>query len=317
LKINKSLEAITKLDKELKLKIVKDISKQLLEMYVFKEKAMEIERKLNEKTKSGLFDNITDIRIFTNELNKILLDNSKDKHLTLEYNDPYLKNIISHRDCSKEEIEKIKQEHVEKYKKENFGFRKLEILEGNIGYIDLRFFDKTAAAFESAKAAMKFLANTESIIFDLRKNNGGEFEMIVFLASHFLESGILWNTVEWPYKKTTEEFWISDDIDGKKMIDVDLYVLTSKDTFSGGEDFAYGMKCLKRALLIGETTKGGAHPTASFSVLDLLVLNIPRGRSINPISKTNWEVVGVKPDISIKADLAYEKAYELALKKSS
>lgn len=306
---------ITNLDKKTKLEILTEISKKLLEMYVFNEKAKEVERKLNENFNNSAFDKITDIQIFTNEINKIFQEITNDKHLRIIYDIPSLYRIIKLRESSQEEIERIRQEQIEFYRKINFDFKKLEILDGYVGYLDLRGFAKIAIAAETAIAAMKFLANTDSIIIDLRENNGGEPEMVTFLASYFLESGILWNTIKCPSKKTTEEFWILDEVTGKKMLEKDLYILISKDTFSAGEEFAYGMKCLNRATLIGETTKGGAHPTIGISVLDLLILNIPEARSVNPISKTNWEEVGVEPDISIDAELAFTKAFELALKK--
>ncbi|NHJ48512.1 MAG: S41 family peptidase [Asgard group archaeon] len=304
---------IVNLDKKLKLKILNEISKQLLEMYVFNDKAKEIDRKLIENFNNGIYDNITDIHKFANEINNIFQEISNDPHLQVSSDISNLNRIITLRESKEDDIKKIKQEQFDRYREMNFGFTKLEILDGNIGYIDLRGFCQTDYASETVIAAMSFLANTNSIIFDLRENGGGEPEAVLFLASYFLKEGILWNTIVWPYKKTTEEFWILDQVSGKKMLDKDIFVLLSKDTFSAGEDFAYGMKSLNRATLIGETTRGGAHPTGGFSVLDLLVLNIPNGQSINPITKTNWEGVGVEPDISITAELAFDKAYGLAL----
>ena len=304
------------LDNKKKLEILKAISKQLIEMYVFTDKAKEIEKKLDENFNKGNFDNITAIQVFANKINNIFQEISNDQHLQIKYDISELNRIITLRESNQDEIKRVKQEQIDSFRDLNFGFKKLEILDGNIGYLDLIGFCETDYASETAIAAMNFLANTNSLIIDLRENGGGEPEMVLFLASYFLEAGILWNTIVWPYKKTTEEFWILEKVTGKKMIDKDMYVLISKNTFSGGEDFAYGMKCLKRATLIGETTRGGAHPTDGFSILDLMVLNIPKGQAINPISKANWEGVGVKPDIYIDAELAFNKAYELALEKS-
>ena len=39
-----------------------------------------------------------------------------------------------------------------------------------------------------------------------------------------------------------------------------IYVLTSHHTFSGAEDFAYGMQMAKRATIVGEKTGGGRSP---------------------------------------------------------
>lgn len=43
---------------------------------------------------------------------------------------------------------------------------------------------------------------------------------------------------------------------------------------------------------------------------------VPSGRAINPITKTNWEGTGVKPDVEVKADDALKTAHLMALKKS-
>jgi len=93
-----------------------------------------------------------------------------------------------------------------------------------------------------------------------------------------------------------------------------LYVLTSKGTFSGGEELAYDLKCLRRAQLIGETTGGGANPTGPPNELDDgFRIFVPWGRPINPVTKTNWEGVGVTPDVSVPASAALEEAHRRAL----
>ncbi len=96
------------------------------------------------------------------------------------------------------------------------------------------------------------------------------------------------------------------------MSDVPLFVLTSSETFSGGEEFIYNVQTQKRGLIIGEVTGGGANPGGMFPAGNGIAVFIPTGRAINPITKTNWEGVGVKPDIEIPRDDALEKAIALA-----
>ena len=91
-----------------------------------------------------------------------------------------------------------------------------------------------------------------------------------------------------------------------------MYVLTSGRTFSGAEEFAYNLQALKRATIVGETTGGGAHPGGIVTLPHGLAVFVPTGRAINPITKTNWEGTGVKPDVAVPADTALEKALELA-----
>ena len=123
------------------------------------------------------------------------------------------------------------------------------------------------------------------------------------------------NSLYWRKGDRTEEFWTRKEVAGKRYLGKDVYVLTSSRTFSAAEEFAYDLQALKRATIVGETTGGGAHPGGAKPIDDHFVMFVPRGRAINPVTKTNWEGVGVKPDVAVDADEALEKAHELALKK--
>lgn len=302
-----------KLDKKTKKEIIVETSKFIVERYVFPDVAKKIQNHLLSKLSEGEFDKLSDIQSLAFRITEIIRDISKDGHFQLIFDPTALERIITDRDQNDEEKERIKQERIDLERQANFGFQKLEILEGNIGFFDLRQFCHPDYAADMAIAAMNFLSNTDAIIIDLRKNGGGEPEMVLLLASYFFDKRTQWNAIDRPSEKLIEQFWTLPHVPGKKMVDVDLYVLTSNRTFSGAEDFSYGMKCLKRATLIGETTGGGAHPIDFFSIQDLLVLRLPTARSINPYSKTNWEGTGVDPDITIPSDQAFDVAYVLAL----
>lgn len=112
----------------------------------------------------------------------------------------------------------------------------------------------------------------------------------------------------------TDEFWTADEAPGKKFGgSKKVYVLTSKDTFSGAEEFSDNLKQLKRATIVGETTGGGPHPGRVHRIHPHLTVFIPNGRAINPISKTNWEGTGVVPDVPVKAADALCVAERLAI----
>lgn len=203
-------------------------------------------------------------------------------------------------------------------RKENFGFRKVERLGGNIGYIDLRNFASPDYAKETIADAMGFVANTDALIFDMRFNGGGDPAGVQLICSYlFGDKPVHLNDLYYRPNDETKEFWTLKKVDGVKMPDVPVYVLTSGFTFSGAEEFSYNLKNLKRATLVGETTGGGAHPGGMMPVNDNFVVFIPTGRAINPITKTNWEGTGVTPDVFIKSELALEKAQMLALEKLS
>jgi C-terminal processing protease CtpA/Prc len=197
----------------------------------------------------------------------------------------------------------------------NAGYRKVERLGGNVGYLALDSFADGEAAAEPAAAAMNFLANTEALIIDLRKNGGGTPTGVVLLASYFFsDKPVHLNSLHWRKGDRTEEFWTRKEVVGKRYPGKDVYVLTSARTFSAAEEFAYDLQAQKRATIVGETTGGGAHPGGARPIQEHFVMFVPAGRAINPVTKTNWEGTGVKPDVAVAADEALDKAHELAVK---
>ncbi|MFX0087329.1 MAG: S41 family peptidase, partial [Candidatus Hodarchaeota archaeon] len=256
-----------------KSKIIQEINKLLQERYIFPKMAKKIAGKLEDNFEKGEYQNINDLSSFALNLRKTL-NISKDKHLCVLYDQEHLKRIIDNR-SDKKEAEKLELlNKIRIGKKENFGFVKVEILEGNIGLIDLRKFynTKIKEAGKAATAALQFLRNTDAIIIDLRNNGGGEPEMVQLLASYFFEDRTRLNSIERPYEGYVEQYWTYPYLPGKNHSDKDLYILTSKNTFSAAEDFIYALQCQKRAIIVGEITKGGAHPVDFFSIQDLLVL---------------------------------------------
>jgi hypothetical protein len=112
-----------------------------------------------------------------------------------------------------------------------------------------------------------------------------------------------------------EQFWSLAYVPGRRLPDTPVYVLTSRGTFSGAEEFSYNLKNMKRGKIVGEVTGGGAHPTELFLLKDFdIVFSVPYGRAVNPITGTNWEGVGVKPDMECPASEAFDIAYLDALK---
>ncbi len=194
----------------------------------------------------------------------------------------------------------------------NFGFERVERLDGNIGYLDLRYFANPPEAISTAAAAMDFLANTDALIFDMRQNGGGSPGMVHFLCSYLFTERIHLNSFYYREGDRTEDYFTLEGVPGRQRPDVPVFVLTSASTFSGAEEFSYNLSTQKRATLVGETTRGGAHPGNLFPINDQLEIFIPIGRAINPITGTNWEGVGVKPHVPVPADEALEAALELA-----
>jgi len=152
------------------------------------------------------------------------------------------------------------------------------------------------------------------LIVDVRKNRGGTPDGVQLWHSHlFPDSDTHLNDIFHTDTGGIRQYWTLAHVPGPRYLDRPVYLLTSAFTFSAGEEFAYNLKALRRATLIGETTRGGAHPTDVLPITPTLEITVPIARSVNPITGTNWEGSGVEPDVAVPADEAFDVAYRMAL----
>ena len=108
----------------------------------------------------------------------------------------------------------------------------------------------------------------------------------------------------------TKQFWTNSIADSRRIGDkVSVYVLTDKKTASGGEELAYDLQQLKRAAFVA-SLRGAARFRAARSDCRI-ISEFSSTMAINPITKTNWEEVGVQPDVAVPGDQALTKAIEL------
>lgn len=291
---------------------IDSISNKLQSTYVFPDMAKEMSDMIKKNSKKGKYNTITDPFEFATQITKDLLSISQDKHIRVEYNPQEI--------AAQEEVHTAEDslnylnQYIEDIKRENFGFKELKILEGNIGYLDLRSFSDVEYAGATAVSAMNFLSNSNAIIIDLRMNGGGSPAMIQLITSYLFNSyPVHLNNFYWRPTDSHTQTWTLPYVDGNRSPNTPVYVLTSKRTFSAAEEFSYNLKNLERATLIGETTGGGAHPGGPVTVTDKFTVWVPSGRAINPITNTNWEGVGVIPHIKIAASQALEVAQINAL----
>ena len=193
----------------------------------------------------------------------------------------------------------------------NCGFTKVEVLAGNVGYVKYDLFADPEVCRATASAAMTFVAGTRALILDLRDNGGGEPAMVSYIASYLFDARTHLNDLWTRRTGTTKEFWTRDSVPGRRFGGAKpVYVLTSSRTFSGGEEFTYDLQQLKRATIVGETTGGGAHPMSSHRINEHFMITVPLARPVNPVTHTNWEGVGVKPDVKVPAGNALATAQQ-------
>ncbi|MDR6843784.1 S41 family peptidase [Flavobacterium granuli] len=294
--------------------VIDSISLLLNKKYVFPEVAKKMSELILSNFKSGLYSSITDPVLFSERLTTDLLSISKDKHIHVKFNPTLIKELKeTNKNPGQDELP---ASVLEQWKANNYGFKEVKILEGNIGYLDLRNFSDPSLGGETAVAAMNFLSNTNALIIDLRKNGGGSSEMIQLIISYLYNSEpVHLNNFYYRPTDSNTQTWTLPYISGKRMPNVDVYVLTSKRTFSAAEEFSYDLKNLHRATIIGENTGGGANPGGEEIATDRFTIFVPFGRAINPITKTNWEGTGVQPDIEVPADDALLTAQIKALEK--
>lgn len=294
---------------------VSTISKLMFDNYIFPEVSKEMEKYIKSRLNAGDYNSISDPQMFAEELTKDLQSVSKDKHIRVQYNPDQIKRMKENNYNNGEEDNGAPSpEFIQMLKDENYSFRKVERLSGNIGYIDFRNFGPGDLIRDKVAEVMGFVEDCNALIFDMRFNGGGDPTGIQVITSYlFGEEPVHLNDLYFRPRDTTEQYWTLKDIKGKRMPDVPVYILTSSFTFSGAEEFTYNLKNLKRATVIGETTGGGAHPGGMNIADDNFIVFVPVGRAINPITKTNWEGTGVTPDIEINSTKALTKAHILAL----
>ncbi|MBL8188450.1 MAG: serine hydrolase [Acidobacteria bacterium] len=294
-------QPVSTIDAAVRTEVVEGAIKALNDAYVFPEVAQKMEAVIRERMQRKEYDSITDAMQFAAKLTNDLQAVSKDKHLRV---------VLS----QASRFGMNQQQQREAAIKRNFGFEKAERLNGNIGYLDLRGFEPATLASDTATAAMNFLANADALIFDLRQNGGGDPAMVAFLTSYLFDKRTHLNSIYSRPANRTEDFWTREDVPGKKFGNKPVFVLTSNRTFSAAEEFSYNLQSLKRATIIGETTGGGAHPVQARPLGNSFTITVPFARSINPITKTNWEGTGVKPDVAVSSDKALKVAHLAALK---
>jgi hypothetical protein len=285
------------IDPETRAQVIDGTVEAIERSYVFPEVAQRMAQEIRERQRVGAYDAMSEARAFARALTADLQAVSSDKHLRVRYQPgddarpagPLLRNQ---------------------------GFERVEILPGNIGYVEVSsFMGSGEAAAQAAADAMTVVADTAALIVDLRRNGGGSPHTVAMLSSYLFDQPTHLNSLYWRERDRTDEFWTSKEVRGKRFGQgKPVYVLVSRQTFSGAEEFSYNLKALKRATLVGETTGGGAHPGAVRRVHELFTVFVPTGRAINPVTRGNWEGTGVAPDVEVPAAQALQHARELALK---
>jgi hypothetical protein len=284
------------------------------EHYVFPEVGKKICEHLRQQQEGGAYARITSLQGLTERLMMDMQRSSNDKHIGVLVLDERSRELI--RESGGEADEASWAAYIAEARRTNFGFERVERLGGNVGYMKLTRLESPRAAGETAIGAMNFLANCDALILDVRGCPGGRDEMVQLLLSYFFEDQVHFATKIHRQRDNGQQRWTLPYVPGKKLLGVPLYVLVDEWTASGGEALAYFLKHhLEGTTIIGQTTAGAAHMTHGHPVSDLkIIVFIPDGATVSPVTETDWEGTGVKPDIQVPADEALQVAHIEALK---
>lgn len=291
--------------------VVETLARELKARYVFPEVAEQTGAALKARAGQGAYDGAATAQAFAEALSRDLREVGRDGHFRVRF-DPAFKPASDDDDKppTRDEVAQMRQFS----QRRGFGIAKVEQLPGNVGYLDIRGFGPTEFVGPAFSAALSLLSGTEALILDLRQNGGGDPESVAYLVSHFFEEGDTrhLNSIYNRPKNTTRQYWTTATV--APRYGKPVYVLTSARTFSGGEECAYDFQTQKRATLVGETTGGGANPGGAVLLGHGFNAFIPTGRAINPVTGTNWEHVGVKPDLAVPAAEALKAAHGAILR---
>ena len=295
--------------------LVSSIQTHLNTSYIDLDESQKMIAELNKNLESKKYKAITNPSEFSKTLTIDLQSVSNDLHLKVRF-EP--KRIAQKKHIISEEMQLKREKGMAmKMAEINYGFTETKILNGNIGYLNLRLFADIKYARDAATAAMNFLSNTNAIIIDLRTNGGGVPSMMQLLSSYFFnDTPVLLSDFYERKTDTKTQLYSFANVKGKRSTNKPVYILTSKHTFSAAEAFTYTLKHLDKATVVGEVTKGGANRTKRINLNNEFTISMPYIKSIHPITKTNWEGKGVQPNIKTTEKDAFVNAYLDAINKT-
>lgn len=257
--------------------------------------------------KSGVYKNITDPNKLAAQLTNDLRSINGDLHM----------NVSLHSPSGTVKENKVSKNIDTKGTWSNYGFQEIKVLDGNIGYLKISHFTNWNS-FEEAKKVINssflFLQNTDALILDVRNNRGGFEEIVAYLISYLFDEGpIHLSDYYRRYENKRVGIYTSKDIPGKKLPNIPVYVLVNDQSASAAESLAYMLKHLKRATIIGETTMGAGNGAMTHKINERFSVSISSETTINAVTQTSFEQVGVIPNIKTSSEEAFNKSYFLAL----
>ncbi len=296
-------------------RVVAQLGQALEANYVFADKAKMLAATLRANLEKGNYDGAHDKDALARALTKDLLAASNDLHFFVGVDPAFAADYAARRDPAR--AAELRETDRRDEARKNFGFTELRRLEGNVAYVGLSHFADPELAYDAAAAAMRFVENSDAVIYDLRYNNGGHLEMAQLLASQLFRGDKDQELFDYYYtddgRRVARGQWVLPAIPAKRLTGKPVYILTSSTSFSAAEWFAYSLRKLGRATLVGERTAGGAHPVDRKPVGTDFFVQVPIGQIHDPVDRGDFEGRGVTPDHRVASADALIVAHRLAL----
>jgi retinol-binding protein 3 len=297
--------------------LIRNVCNRIEQVYPVEEIGKTTTAGLLRKFNAGEYDKIVSCEEFAARVSADLEDLSRDKHLDLIYDPVQAADIIA-RGKTADKQGGTSTAEIENAQWDNFGFKTIRMLEGQVGYLDLRMFFAVRYAGATACAAMDFLSNSKAVIVDLRYNGGGWDDMVTMLASYFVppeESdvvAIIQSTLDKSYSASV----LPSFVPGKRLTGIPVYLLTSSRTASAAEAFISIVTHLNASVVVvGQRTAGAENPVEMLALDGRFVLKIPCYRKVFFGGRSGWEGTGLTPSVEVPSDSAFETAYLQALHK--
>ena len=287
--------------------VIEAVAAAYAESYVFQAGGRRIAQHLHRQLSRGRFEAVADPAALATELTREIRSVEADEHIEIQPPSP--------RPAAAAAPSRAEQfAWVERLRKRNYDFVRVERLPGNVGYLRLDSFPPPELAGPTAAAAMAFLQNSEAMIIDLRENGGGTGDMVQFLASYFFvtRTALLETFRRADDPQTTVDYTLTA-IEGQRMPTIEIYLLTSARTFSAAEAFAFALQQQGRAIVVGERTRGGGNAGRYRQMPHGFRAFIPMAHPVSPVTRRSWDRTGVEPDVGSTAENALAVAHRRAL----
>lgn len=285
--------------------VVERSAKLVAEHYVFPDVAERVAAHLGDRLRDGRYADVPDPAALAALVTEDLQSVNGDLHLRLRHHPTPL---------DERDDDPIEARLTPLARTTMGGVARVERLAGNVGLLAIRpYLFPPELAGDAVTAALRLLVGTDALLLDLRGNRGGSPDMVALVCGWFFAEPTHLHTMH-DRAGNTRQFWSAAYVAGPRYdAGQPVYVLTGAETFSGGEELAYDLQQLGRATVVGERTRGGAHPCDGFPAHPHLELTVPVARPVNPVTGTNWEGCGVVPDVEVAAGEAHDLAYRMAL----